>query len=153
MYLDIFSQWWRTTDSFFLNWANTNLCILFKNFGNHVEDGQKKEGLGGRKINWVIGDKMEENNSNLYNSGSALFSLCTMERMVHSRCGREEGLLYGGLPVIQEREEYKIIVEFPVYVTGKKLMLLRPRRSKKEGKCDRQSAGPVNYPCPNLWNQ
>ena len=91
----------------------------FQNFGKHVEDGQKKEGLGGRNINWVIGIIWRR-----------IIQISTIVAVHYSTwypaTGREEGLLYGGLPVIQEREEYKIIVEFPVYVAGKKVMLIRP---------------------------
>ena len=34
--------------------------------------------------------------------------------------------------MIQEKDEIVIIVKFPVYVTGKKVMLLIPRRSKRK---------------------
>lgn len=47
----------------------------------------KKEGLGGRKINWVIGIKWRRI-IQISTIVAVLFSLCTMERMVHSRCGK-----------------------------------------------------------------
>lgn len=97
----------------------------FQKFWKPCGRWTKKEGLGGRKINWVIEIKWRRI-IQISTIVAVHYSACVPWREWYTAAGREEGLLYGGLPVIQEREEYKIIVEFPVYVTGKKVMLLRP---------------------------
>lgn len=103
----------------------------FQKFWKPCGRWTKKEELGGRKINWVIEIIRRR-----------IIQISTIVAVHYSTCvpwtewyaiGKEEGLLYGGLPVIQEKEEFKIIVKFPVYMTGKKVMLLLPRRSKREG--------------------
>lgn len=44
----------------------------------------------------------------------------------------EESLLYGGMSMLEEKEEIEIIVKFPVYVIRKKMKALISWGSKKE---------------------
>lgn len=91
----------------------------------------KKEGLRGRKISWVI-EIIQRRMIQISTIVAVHCSTCVPWIERSRAIGRVEGLLYGGLPVIQEKEEFEIIVKFPVYVTGKKVKLLLPRRSKRK---------------------
>ena len=102
----------------------------FQKFWKPCGRWTKKEGLGGRKINWVI-EIIWRRIIQISTIVAVHSSTCVPWRERYTAIGRE-GFLYRGLPVTQEKEEFEIIVKFPVYVTGKKVMLFLPRRSKRK---------------------
>ena len=111
----------------------------FQKFWKPCGRWTKKEGLGGRKINWVI-EIIWRRIIQISTIVAVHSSTCVPWRERYTAIGRRErytaigreGFLYRGLPVTQENEEFEIIVKFPVYVTGKKVMLFLPRRSKRK---------------------
>lgn len=69
--------------------------------------------------------------AHLYNSGSV-----HGENIVNFRVtGKEKGLFYGGMSMLEEKKEIKIIVKLLVYVIRKKMKPFLSRGSKKGEMC------------------